>query len=319
MPLVLISLLLLTFAFLVFLGWLFFERNNKINQRIKKRLDKIADTNRVVSVDFKVESTLDNRARILEWAKKYRWVAQLDRKISMSGFEFKLDEFLLVILVTMLLVLSTSLAIGFSVLLSLLFMLCGAYFPVIILNVIVRRRQDVLESQLPDVLDFIARSMQAGHSFSSSMQMAASESPQPIAHEFEIASNRINFGESVHDALAGLAQRIECTDMSYFAVAVLINREVGGDLASLLKNVSQLIRSRLQIKMSIRALTGEARMSAWILGATPFTLAVLLSVLQPKMMSLLFTDPLGKQMLGYALLIMGLGILWMRRLIKIRI
>ena len=319
MSLGLLSLILITFGLVVILGRLIQQRHSSLNKRVEKRLEEIAEANRAVGLGLGRENVTGNRGQILEWLRKHAWAAAIDRKIAMSGHEIKLDEFLLAVLVSGVLLLSFGLVLQLPVLVTLLMTGAGLYLPMAILNLLVRRRQAVLERQLPDVLDFIARSMQAGHSFSSSMQMAGTESPEPIATEFQIASNRINFGESVHDALNGLTQRIECTDMSYFAVAVLINREIGGDLAALLKNVSQLIRNRLQIKMSIQALTGEARMSAWILGIIPFVLGLLLTLLQPKMMSLLITDPLGRQMLGYGLLIMGAGVIWMRRLIRIRI
>lgn len=319
MSLGLLSLILITFALVVILGRLIQLRQSNFNKRIEKRLEDIAETNRTIGLGLGDDATTGNRGRILEWLRKHAWAAAIDRKIAMSGHEVKLDEFLVAELVSGVLLLSFGLVLQLPLMVTLLMTASGVYLPMAVLNLLVRRRQAVLERQLPDVLDFIARSMQAGHSFSSSMQMAGAESPEPIAHEFQIASNRINFGESVHTALTGLTQRIECTDMSYFAVAVLINREIGGDLAALLKNVSQLIRNRLQIKMSIQAMTGEARMSAWILGIIPFVLGLLLTLLQPKMMSLLITDPMGRQMLGYGLLIMGVGVLWMRRLIRIRI
>ncbi len=319
MSLVFLSLLLITLAVVVQLLWVIHQRYSHINKRVEKRLQDIADINRATAIGRGTEVVISNRSRVLEWLGKHRWVATINRKIAMSGRNIKIDEFLVSVFLSGVFFLAFCVALHLPIIVCLLATIAGSALPLLALNILVRRRQDMLEQQLPDVLDFIARSMQAGHSFSSSMQMAATESPEPIGAEFLVASNRINFGESIHNALASLSQRIECADMSYFAVAVLINREIGGDLAALLKNVAQLIRARLQLKMSIKALTGEARMSAWILGVIPFVLGLLLAVLQPKMMSLLFTDPMGRQMLGYGLLFMGIGVLWMRRLIHIRI
>lgn len=319
MSILLLSLLLIALAFIVFVVWSIQQRYSKVNQRVEKRLQAMMTINKGIPTYIGGEVLMGNRARILEWLLKHRWAKSIDKKLMMSGRDFKLDEFLLVTSVAGVLALAISMALGVPFLVCMLATVLASYVPYALLGMMIRRRQDALERQLPDVLDFIARSMQAGHSFSSSMQMAATESPEPIAFEFLIASNKINYGESVHNALSGLAQRIECSDMSYFAVAVLINREIGGDLAALLKSVSELIRGRLQLRMSIHALTGEARASAMILGLIPFILALVLTVLQPKMMSVLITDPTGRQLLGYGLLIMGFGVLWMRKLIRIKI
>lgn len=319
MSLVLVSLLLVVLTLFIGLIWSLQQRHSKYNMRVAGRLRALSESTHSVALAPKDVFDRGHRARINAWLIKYRWAKQLQHNLLMSGKDLRLDEFLGLMLATGTLCLIVAILTSLPVLVTLVTTLLAVFTPYAVLGFMIRRRQDQLEQQLPDVLDFISRSMQAGHSFSSSMQMAASESPEPISQEFMTASNQMNFGESVHDALSSLAKRIECADMSYFAVAVIINREIGGDLAALLKNVSELIRTRLQLRMSIHALTGEARASAWILGLIPIILGLILSVMQPKMMSLLITDPLGQKMLAYSILVMGLGILWMRRLIRIRI
>jgi len=321
MDLLLISLLLILIGFVVFLVWYLQQRYSKISQQIARRMAAISlSSHSVRELTNNAEATqITNRERIYIWLSKYPWVQYLNRKLLMSGKDFKLFEFFALTATVWLLSILILLAAGFSFLVSLLVSCLIGTLPYAILNVLIRRRQDTLERQLPDLLDFIARSLQAGHSFPTSMQMAGAESPEPIGQEFLLASNQINFGESVHNALHSLTQRIECPDMSYFSVAVLINREIGGDLSALLKHVSEMIRSRLQLRMSIHAMTGEARASAWILGSIPVVLGVTLTVMQPEHMSILIKDPLGRQLLFGGIFLMGLGVLWMRKMINIRV
>mgnify|MGYP000034633171 CR=1 FL=1 len=319
MQLLFVVFVLLFFGFIAFVVLYFQKRYSKVNQQISRRFKAIALSRHHSKALSNEEREVTNRERILVWLRKYPWVLHLNRKLLMSGRDVKVDEFLVVTIVLWLLCVLILWASGLSLLTGLVLSVVVGSIPYIILNMLIRRRQNALERQLPDVLDFIARSLQAGHSFSSSMQMAASESPEPIAQEFTLASNQINFGESVHNALFGLTQRIECSDMNYFAVAVLINREIGGDLAALLKHVSDMIRTRLQLRMSIQAMTSEARVSAWILGLIPVVLGLTLTILQPKMMSILIVDPTGQKLLGGSLLVMALGVVWMRSMINIRV
>lgn len=320
MDLLLISLLLILIGFLAFVAWYWQQRYSKINQRVSRRMAAIElASRRAGDVSTPEMHQISNRERILNWLHKYAWIRHLERKLLMSGKDVKLDEFLEVTVILWVLCMPILLLMGFSFLTSWVLSSLLASVPYFILNFLIRRRQDTLERQLPDVLDFISRSLQAGHSFPTSMQMAGTESPEPIAQEFLLASNQINFGESVHNALHGLTQRIECPDMSYFAVAVLINREIGGDLSALLKHVAEMIRGRLQLRMSIHAMTGEARASAWILGTIPVVLGIALSIMQPEHMSVLIKDPAGQQILGGGLMLMGFGVLWMRKMIRIRI
>jgi len=182
----------------------------------------------------------------------------------------------------------------------------------------IHRRQAMLEKQLPDVLEFIARSLKAGHSFNSSVQIAVSESPQPISSEFKLVFDQVNFGAQIHDALEDLTHRVDCAEIRYFVIAVLVNREVGGDLAGLLQNVAKLIRERLVLRQSIHVLTAEGRTSAWILGLLPFVLGGVIAFINPTSIELLFTDDAGKQLLFFTLCMMLLGTYWMYRISSIR-
>jgi tight adherence protein B len=201
----------------------------------------------------------------------------------------------------------------------LLLALGGATLPYLYVMRKRHKRLQKIEQQLPDALDLISRALKAGHAFPAGLQMVGEETQEPIAGEFRITHDEVNFGVALPAALMNLATRVPSTDMRYFIIAVLIQRETGGNLTELLGNISNLIRERLKLLLKVRVLSAEGRMSAWILSILPFAVAGIINVLNPKFMAVLWTDPMGLKMIYAALTMMTLGILWMRKIIKIRV
>lgn len=182
-----------------------------------------------------------------------------------------------------------------------------------------QRRLIRIERQLPEAADFIARALRAGHSFSNVLQIVGNELPEPLSGEFRIAREEINYGVSMDEALHGMAARIPLTDLRYLIIAVLIQRESGGNLAEILGNISNIIRDRLKLVAHVRVLSAEGRMSAWILGLLPFAVLCFMTVSSPHYVSVLWTDPQGVRMLWYSLGMIAFGIVWLRKIIRIRI
>jgi tight adherence protein B len=180
-------------------------------------------------------------------------------------------------------------------------------------------RKTAIEQQLPDTLDLMSRPMLAGHPFPSALKKLGDEMPEPIAGEFRIVFDEINYGISVPDALNNLVVRVPSTDMSYLVISVLLQRETGGNLAALLDSLSKLIRERMKLLGTIKVLSAEGKLSAQILTALPFLLAFAIHFLNPKFLSVLWTDSAGIKLISVAMLMILGGIYWMRRIIKIRI
>ncbi|MFA7350876.1 MAG: type II secretion system F family protein [Methylotenera sp.] len=246
-------------------------------------------------------------------------IHQLDRIILQSGLNLSVAGFIgLILLVAAGGVVVTSL-ISLPVLVVLVVGVVCALAPVFYLLGAKHKRIIMIEQQLPDALDLMARAMTAGHAFPSALQMVGGEMPEPIAAEFRIVFDEINYGISAQEALVNLTVRVPSTDLSYFVIAVLIQRETGGNLAELLGNISELIRARLKLLGTVRVLSAEGRLSAWILTLLPFALAFVLNIVNPKFLSVLWTDPMGMKMVGIALFMMAVGIFTMWRIIKIRV
>lgn len=180
-------------------------------------------------------------------------------------------------------------------------------------------RMGKFERQLPEALDLITRALRSGHAFSSALQMVGDEMAEPIAGEFSIVHDEVNFGVALQQALTNLSERVPLTDLRYFIVSVLIQRESGGNLTEVLGNLSRLIRERLKLMAKVKVLSSEGRLSAWILGIMPFALAGVMYLLNPGFMAPLWTDPIGISIIKYMLMLMAIGALILRKIIKIHV
>ncbi len=176
-----------------------------------------------------------------------------------------------------------------------------------------------IEEQLPEVADFLARALRAGHAFTNALQMVGEEFPEPISGEFRATHEEINYGVPIHAALTNLAARVPLTDLGYLVIAVLIQRESGGNLAELLGNVGRIIRDRLKLLGQIRVLSAEGRMSAWVLGVLPFAVAFAMYLSKPAYLALLWQSPTASRLLVCSLTMVVFAIFWMRNIIRIRV
>ncbi|MES3022680.1 MAG: type II secretion system F family protein [Pseudomonadota bacterium] len=182
-----------------------------------------------------------------------------------------------------------------------------------------RLRLLTIERQLPEAADFLARALRAGHSFTNVLAMVGSELPEPLAGEFRTANQEINYGVPLNDALQNMAERIPLADLRYLVIAVLIQRESGGNLAEILGSIAHIIRERLKLIAQVRVLSAEGRMSAWILGLLPFCVMFVMKMTNPQYVSLLWTDPVGVKLLWYGAAMLVVGVLWLRRVIRIHV
>ena len=194
-----------------------------------------------------------------------------------------------------------------------------AVLPWFWLNRRLKQRMQRFERQIPEALDLMGRALRAGHAFPTGVKMVADEMQDPIAREFRQLFDEANFGIPQNEALLRLADRVPIDDLRYFVIAVMIQRESGGNLAELMDNISSIVRARLKLLGEVRTLSAEGRLSAWILGALPFCVAGVIQLVNPGFMTVLWTDPIGLRMVGGALLLMAIGVWWMRKIIRIRV
>ncbi len=182
-----------------------------------------------------------------------------------------------------------------------------------------RRRLRKFAKQLPDALELIARALRAGHSLASGFHLVAEEMSDPIGSEFNRAFEEQNLGIQLDEALNGMCERVPNLDLKFFATSVILQRQTGGDLAEILDKIGELIRERFKIWGQVQALTGEGRLSGIVLLALPPALFLAVYKLNPDYVMVLFTDPMGKQMLAGGVVMQILGALVIRKIVNIRV
>ena len=245
--------------------------------------------------------------------------AQLDHLLLQSGLSWSVAQFIGVtgalLLAALLLLAAWSMPFpGALLLLS-----CAVSGPCLLVLRARAARLKKIEAQLPEAADFLARALRAGHSFANVLQMVGDELNEPISGEFKMAHEEINYGVPMNEALQNLAARIPLTDLRYLVIAVLVQRESGGNLAEVLVSIACIIRARLKLLGQVRVLSAEGRMSAWVLGLMPVVMIGVMALLNPQYIRLLWTDPSGIKLLWYAAGMVALGVVWMRNVIRIRI
>ena len=181
------------------------------------------------------------------------------------------------------------------------------------------KRLHKLEKQLPEVADTLSRALRAGHSFASAIGMVSAEFTEPMGGEFRITFDEINYGVPMNEALLNLANRVPIRDLRYFVIAVLIQRETGGNLTEVLDGIGFLIRERFKLFDKVRVLAAEGKLSAWVLCLLPFITGGAVMIFNPQFLPVLWEDPLGQKMLAGMAVIMVTGVMWMRNIIKIRV
>ena len=302
----------------VYLTWNTYKGPEAV--RIEKRLHAISAGWHDSTEQNLIKQRLLSRSPTLERLMlQIPRIHSLDRLLIQSGMQTSVASFLGYTCMAVLGGMAIASLLNLHFVISLLCLVVAGSLPLLLVLSARHKRLRKIDGQLPDVIDLMARALKAGHAFSGALQMVSNEGAEPIAGEFRTTFEEINFGISMQDALMNLSIRIPSTDLRYLVIAVLIQRESGGNLAELLESISSLIRARLKLLGTIRVLSAEGRLSAWILGCLPFALALVIHLINPGYLNILFTDPAGHLLLGGALTMMVIGIFVMWRIIKIRV
>jgi len=182
-----------------------------------------------------------------------------------------------------------------------------------------RKRLDQLEAQLPEALDFLARSMRAGHALTISLTMAGEELPEPISREFRTLAHEQNLGSPMTTALDSMCNRVPLLDLRFFSTALLLQRQTGGNLSEILRQLSNLIRERFRLKGQVKALSAHGRLTSMILTGLPMVTTLLLTLIAPDYLGGMAKDPDGFKLIIGAGVMMLLGTLIIQKIIRIEV
>lgn len=195
----------------------------------------------------------------------------------------------------------------------------GLVIPLWVLSRIRRNRIDRLVKQIPDALNFFARSLRAGNPFSGAIKSAAEELPEPIAGELLMTFDELNYGLPFEESMHNLAARVDAEEVRLFVTAVLVQKSTGGNLAELLNKIAKLIRDRMTAKNEIKIQAAEMRTSAQILIALPFVVAGLLQVVNPGYLGVMLESSMGRTIILVQIGLMCVGYWIMNRMVSFRV
>jgi len=179
------------------------------------------------------------------------------------------------------------------------------------------QRLSKFEADLPEALSMLARTLRAGMPLAQALQIVSQEMDGPVAKEFGIVFNELNFGGELRSAFLAMLERIPSVSVMAMAVAIMIQRETGGNLAESVSRLELLMRERFQFQRHLQSLTASNRTSAWIVGSIPAILAGILELMSPGYLATLTDNPVGVQFFYGALALQAVGILWIMRMIRI--
>jgi tight adherence protein B len=245
--------------------------------------------------------------------------ADLELMLQQAGTAWSMEVFLLISV-------GLSAALGISTLILTRFWpiaviagVFGAMLPYLRVRMVRNRRLAAFEAGLPEAIDLMGRAIRAGHPLSSGLKMVADETQDPIAGEFRRTFEEQRFGLPFDDAIVAMADRVTLVDMRILVTAILIQREVGGNLAEVLDNLAGVIRARFTIRRQLRTYTAQGRISGYVLAVLPIAVGTIIYLLNPAYMRVLFTDSIGQFMLVTAGVMQIIGYLWIRKIVNIEI
>ena len=295
---------------------------NSPQARIKRRLTTIGRAGHASRADVQnlLKSSLYSDVPWINALLSRMQIAKhLDLLLERANVDMTLGLFILCSVVASGVAIFLFLIVGQPVYLALVVGLIALVCPYFYLKFITWKRMRRFLEQMPDGLDMMSQSLQAGLGLTQAMIFVAKEMPDPLGTEFSVFIEEVNLGLPLADALKKLEERMALPEVRLFNTALMVQREVGGSLAEVLNKLADIIRDRFRIERLIKSLTGQNRVSAWTVCSIPPVLAVFLFIREPEMMNDMLNDPMGRGMLAGALFLEILGIIVFRKLIKVHI
>ena len=319
----LFAALIFLIIFLIFAMVAAFSSHEKSADVIRGRLESIekgataAKTS--LNLDLIRDELLSSIPTVNNLLLRWTWPTRLQNLIAQAGMQMKPGKLLLISAVVGLIGTEATELIYGNVFLAILVGIPCLFLPLFYVLIRRSRRLAAFERQFPEVIDLLARSVRAGHSFTSGMEIIAQDLPAPVSIEFRTTFDEQRFGLPLRDALFGLCNRVPLIDVRLFVIALLVQKETGGNLVEILQNLAHVIRERFRIAGEVKIRTAQGRLTAAILMALPIGMLLILRVIAPDYIKPLFTESLGRLLLIVAgsMQLFGAFVIW--RIIQIKV
>jgi len=329
----LLLIVILVFGAALLLMMVLMENLFRPNTAIKQRMESYL---RLLTAD----ATADNFNKPIprdqaeaEPAKRFRGiVVKYGRKIEARGYTKRIEielqkadiplrgyEFIFLVLGIMFGFVLLSFLWNQNIISMMVAWFFGLMGPILYLHFKQQKKVTRFNNQIGDALVMVSNSLKAGYGFMQAIDLVAKEMAPPIQTEFGRVIQEINLGITTEDALIHLTERVPSPDLDLVVTAMLIQRQIGGNLSEILDNIFQTIRERIKIKGEVKALTAQGSLSGFIIGIMPIGIGSFLLLINPKYIMQLFTDTRGQFMLGYAVVAELIAVLIIRKIINIKV
>ena len=250
----------------------------------------------------------------------FKFAFIIERLLSQADIKTKVDRFIMIILSFLVLFgMMTYIIFGHNILISIPGALIGALIPIGYLIYKKKKRLEQFVERFPEALDFMVRSLRVGYALPHTFELIAKEFPEPLGTEFTKVYEEYNLGIPFEDALKRMEERLNILDVKFFVTSLLIQKEVGGNLSEILENLGYTIRERDELRRQAKVLTAEGRTSGWIMGTLPIVMGGIIFLLNPDYIKILFTHPIGKILLGSAIMMELLGAIVIKKIVTIKV
>lgn len=316
-----IAAMLLVFALAATLG-------NKKQKIFQNRLARVAggptEPQKSAADSVNIRNTRDDSGfKILDSLIK-RYLprpAVLRDRLQCTGLKLSIGEYVLFSIVAAIVIgASTAFFFGRSPALAALSGIgTGLLLPHLLVSFLISRRLKKFTAEFPQAIDLIVRGLKSGLPVPASIRTVAEEIKDPVGKEFGLISDRLRIGQDLDDALHATAKRVPTPEFHFFVTSLSIQRETGGNLAETLENLSSILRQRRQMKQKIKAMSSEAKASAYILGSLPFVMFGIMLIMNRGYVMTLFNDPRGLIMVGFGIACLLVGIAVMAKMVRFEI
>ena len=310
----------LTLIVLILLGYQMATAEKRV---LLQRLDQVVAIPRAAGESNEIQAHSGGMRGFLRnlgrYAESPRWDRALEHRLIRAGMPLRSGEFIVLCVCSALPAMLLLFLIAGTPVMAFIGALVGIALPFLLIRIKTEKRMKLFNRQLGDALILIANSLRTGYSFMQAMDMVAREMKAPISSEFARTVKEMNLGTTTEGALGNMAKRIDSEDLDLVITAVLIQRQVGGNLSEVLDNIARTIRERVRIRGEIKTMTAQGRVSGLIVGLLPIVMGCVIYLLNPEYIRPLFMHPIGRLMLGVAAVSQVIGILLIRRIVDIEI
>ena len=269
--------------------------------------------------DISADDDVSKRAASEQKRKNPLRLDQIAEELYVAGVALRAEEFITIWILTGAVIPAIALFLGAPTTICIGLVIVGVAAPITWVTIKKNKRLALLGSQLSDALTIICNALRVGQSFQAAMKSVADEMEEPITREFMRVYRETQYGMPLETSLARLVSRTQNSDLELVSSAVIIQRQIGGNLAIILQNISDTINQRVQIRGEIRTMTSAGRMSGYIIGALPAFIILLLMFINPGYIDMFFTTETGRIMMIISLVLEAIGFFFVHKIVNIKI